>query len=205
MTNSFLKSQGCILLVTVCFYCLNAWNMFCMSHICKTIMFPCFKSLKVSCFCSHYNETKCFPHIQFVIIVVSSFLLNFSLIFTFKTIFVWYLVCFGFVFAKIDCTFMFAMAQLKYVFDVSVSFLCSGLSLFYNNPYLLFLFLSFAFLIFACLNFACLSLFCLSYFRLSQCCLTQFCLSQFCLSQFCFYQFCFYLFCLGQLLLSQFF
>ena len=77
MQNIFLLSQfpSCGL-VSVCFL---------MSHICETIIFLSFKSLKV-CFCSHYIETKCFSCSQFVIILRSSFLLNFSLIFIFKTI-----------------------------------------------------------------------------------------------------------------------
>ena len=64
-------------------------------------------------------------------------------------------------FANINCTFMFAIAQAKYVFNVSVSFLSSGLSLFHQSRYLLFLCsacLGFAFLSFACLSFACLTL-----------------------------------------------
>ena len=78
--STFLWSCLSLFLMSQCL------KMFRMSHICETIIFLSFKSLKVSCSCSHYSETKCFSCSQFVIILRSSFLLNFSLIFIFKTI-----------------------------------------------------------------------------------------------------------------------
>ena len=76
---SFLWSCLSLFLMSQCL------KMFRMSHICETIIFLSFKSLKV-CFCSYYIETKCLSCSQFLIILRSSFLLNFSLIFLFKTI-----------------------------------------------------------------------------------------------------------------------
>ena len=80
----------------------------------------------------HYTLIR-IPSIQFVIILVSSLLMNFSFVFIFKMIYAYFWVCFGFVFAKINCTFMFAMAHAKHIFAVSVSCLWSCLSLFFTS------------------------------------------------------------------------
>ena len=63
MQNIFLLSQFLACgLVSVCFLRLNAWNMFCVSHIWKAIKFPSFISFRVSCFC-HSMQWE-YPHSQ---------------------------------------------------------------------------------------------------------------------------------------------
>ena len=104
--------------------------MFCMSHIGMAIKFPSFMSHRVSCFC-HLEQWE-FTHSRHTVCdhLVCSLLMNFSFIFIFKMIYAYFWVCFGFVFAKINCTFMFAMAHAKHIFTVSISCLWFRLSLF---------------------------------------------------------------------------
>ena len=107
-----------------CFACLKferQWN-FLVSWVSESLIFV-----------TRCSESIGIPGIQFVIILVSSLLMNFSFVFIFKMIYAYFWVCFGFVFAKINCTFMFAMAHAKHIFTVSVSCLWSCLSLFFTS------------------------------------------------------------------------
>ena len=101
--------------------CVSYWkgNKISQFHMSQSLVFVtrCSESIRI-------------PSIQFVIILVSSLLMNFSFVFIFKMIYAYFWVCFGFVFAKINCTFMFAMAHAKHIFTVSVSCLWFRLSLF---------------------------------------------------------------------------